>query len=60
MAITLKTWLVALTEGSVYPRNEIWNGRRRKVPETPSIEVKNEMAHAARGEIQAETSMPDV
>jgi hypothetical protein len=60
MATTLKSWLVALTEGSVYPRNEIWNGRRRKAPETPPMEVKNEMAHATRDGTQGETSMPDV
>jgi hypothetical protein len=52
--------LVALTEGAVYPRNDIWNGRRRKAPDTPPIEVKKEIAKATSGGTQGATSIPAV
>jgi hypothetical protein len=52
--------LVALTEGLVYPRKDIWNGRSRKAPETPPMEVKKEMTNATKGGIHNATSIPAV
>jgi hypothetical protein len=51
---------VALTEGFVYPRKEIWNGNSRNAPDTPPMDVKNEITKATRGGIQMATSMPAV
>jgi hypothetical protein len=56
----LNNWLVALTEGFVYPRNDIWNGNRRNAPDTPPMEVKNEITNATNGGIQSATSIPAV
>jgi hypothetical protein len=56
----LNTWLVALTEGWVYPRNDIWKGRRRNAPDTPPMEVKKEIAKATSGGIHGDTSIPAV
>jgi hypothetical protein len=44
----------------VYPRKDIWNGRSRKAPETPPMEVKKEMTNATRGGIHNATSIPAV
>jgi hypothetical protein len=41
--------LVALTAGLVKPRTLTWNGKRRKAPETPPIEVKKEIIKATVG-----------
>ena len=60
MATILNSWLVALTEGLVYPRNDIWKGKRRKAPDTPPMEVKKEITKATRGGIQGATSIPAV
>jgi hypothetical protein len=60
MATMLKTWFVALTDGAVYPRKDIWKGRRRKAPETPPIDVRKDTANAAMGGSQIETSMSAV
>jgi hypothetical protein len=56
----LKTWLVELTDGEVYPRNDIWNGSSKKAPETPPVEVKKETPNATLGGIQGATSMPEI
>jgi len=50
--------LVALTDGLVYPRTDIWKGKRRSAPEIPPIEAKKEIPKATRGGITGETSMP--
>jgi len=49
MATTLKTWLVPLTDGLVYPRTLTWKGKSRNAPETPPIDVKKETTKATNG-----------
>jgi hypothetical protein len=44
--------LVAFTDGLVKLRTLIWNGSRRKAPETPPMEVKKETIKATRGGIK--------
>jgi hypothetical protein len=56
----LKTWFVALTDGFVYPRNDIWNGKSKNAPETPPMDVKNDITNATRGGIHMATSIPAV
>jgi hypothetical protein len=51
---------VALTEGAVYPRKDIWKGRSRNAPETPPMEVKKDTTNAASGGSHRETSIPAV
>jgi hypothetical protein len=52
MATILKRWLVALTAGLLKPRKLTWNGKIRKAPDTPPIEVKKEITKAIIGGIQ--------
>jgi hypothetical protein len=40
---------VELTAGLVKCRKLIWNGRRRKAPDTPPIDVKKETINDTRG-----------
>lgn len=56
----LKSWFVELTDGFVYPRNDTWKGSKRKAPDTPPMEVKNEIVNAATGGTQGATSIPAV
>ncbi|KUG28822.1 hypothetical protein ASZ90_001295 [hydrocarbon metagenome] len=56
----LNNWLVELTDGLVKPRKDIWNGNSRKAPDTPAMEVKNEMPMATSGGTRGDTSMPAV
>jgi hypothetical protein len=60
MATILNTKFVALTEGLVKLRKLIWNGSKRKAPETPPIDVKNDTTSATRGGIHGATSTPAV
>ena len=59
MATMLNSWLVALTAGLVKPSTLIWNGSSRNAPETPPMEVKNEITNATSGGTSGETSTPD-
>jgi len=58
--ITLKTRLVADTEGDVMPNTLIWNGTSRNAPETPTIEVRKDTTKAAPIGTMAATSIPEV
>jgi hypothetical protein len=60
MATILKSWFVELTEGEVKPRKDTWNGKRRNAPETPPVEVNNEIAKATSGGTHGATSIPAV
>jgi hypothetical protein len=60
IATILNTKLVALTEGLVKFKTLIWNGSKRKAPETPPMDVKKDTTSATRGGIQGATSTPAV
>jgi len=45
----LKTRLVPLTDGLVYPRTLTWKGKSRNAPESPPIDVKKETTKATSG-----------
>jgi hypothetical protein len=51
---------VALTDGLVKLRTLIWNGSKRKAPETPPMDVQKETTSATRGGIHGATSIPAV
>jgi hypothetical protein len=50
---------VELTEGEVKFRKLIWNGRSKKAPETPPIDVKKEMTKAISGGRSILVSTPE-
>jgi hypothetical protein len=56
----LYTKLVALTEGLVKLRKLIWNGKRRKAPEIPPMDVKKDTTKATRGGINMYVLTPDI
>ena len=58
--VYIRRLTVALTDGLTYPRTDIWKGKSRNAPETPPMEVKNDITNATRGGIQNATFIPAV
>ena len=59
MPTMLKTRFVGDTAGAVKPSTLTWNGRIRKAPDIPPMEVKNEMTNPTSGGIHMAVSTPD-
>jgi len=55
----LYTWLVGVTAGVTNPNTLIWNGSSRNAPDTPAIDVKNEITNAMSGGSHSGVSTPD-
>ena len=50
---------VELTEGEVKFKKLIWNGRSKKAPETPPMDVKKEITSAISGGMSIFVSTPE-
>ena len=59
MATILYTRFVELTDGLVKPRILTWNGKSRNAPETPPIDVKNEITKATIKGMKGDISIPE-
>ena len=56
----LYTKFVELTAGLVNPRTLIWKGRSMNAPETPAMDVNEEMTKATRGGRKSHVSTPEM